>query len=367
MRSKTRINMETNTRLDAIVQQCPNCGGGLVFNPETQKLHCDNCDSHIDFARCKEVIKHDYDPDMVINGNTIEWANESKIFKCQTCGAEIILDGFEYSKKCPYCGSEYVSEVDDLPGLKPDSVIPFLFGKEMAQVHFKVGVKKYFFAPSKFKKNLPNNTIFGIYVPSFTFDCFTRSSYKGVLEERIVTKTKNGTSVKIRRFNISGTKDLNFEDYVVESSSKVTDKNITELLPFDFENNYSFDQNFVRGFNVEHYNNHLHNCYNIAKKKFDSTIKSSILSQYHYDSVVSLTINTEYMDKKYSYRLIPVYNFAFDYKKKKYSVFMNGQTGKLGKGLPISPLKVLFVIVIILAIIGLLVYLYMNGGGESSY
>ena len=75
-------------------------------------------------------------------------------------------------------------------------------------------------------------------------------------------------------------------------------------------------------------------------KSLLSKIKSSILSEYNYTNVVKLDINTSYLDRKYSYTLLPVYTIEYEYKKKKVINIMNGQTGRIGKGLPVSPLKV---------------------------
>ena len=49
--------------------------------------------------------------------------------------------------------------------------------------------------------------------------------------------------------------------------------------------------------------------------------------------------------------MLPVYTFEYEYKKKKYITIMNGQTGKIGKGLPISPLKVSLVVILVILVI----------------
>ena len=37
--------------------KCPCCGGNLVFNSDTQKLHCPSCDNEMDMETYREYAK----------------------------------------------------------------------------------------------------------------------------------------------------------------------------------------------------------------------------------------------------------------------------------------------------------------------
>mgnify|MGYP000367521411 CR=1 FL=1 len=37
--------------------KCPCCGGNLVFNSDTQKLHCPSCDNEMDMETYRELCK----------------------------------------------------------------------------------------------------------------------------------------------------------------------------------------------------------------------------------------------------------------------------------------------------------------------
>ena len=37
--------------------KCPCCGGNLVFNSDTQKLHCPSCDNEMDMETYQEYAK----------------------------------------------------------------------------------------------------------------------------------------------------------------------------------------------------------------------------------------------------------------------------------------------------------------------
>ncbi len=342
--------------------KCENCGGNVTFDPKSGHLKCPNCDSEFSFTKNQTQVKHEI-KDGKISSNHDEWAKETKIVKCQTCGAEILLTGLEMSHACPYCGSDYVVDTDILPGNKPDVVVPFSYNQKDAGEVFLKGIKKKFFAPKALKKKLPDSKIRGIYVPAFTFDADTVSKYSGLLQEdRSYTDSKGNRHVRIVDIPISGIKECEHRDYVIESSTKLNGKQMNALLPYKFSESYAFDPNFVRGFNVEHYADSLEKCYTAAQKGMEERIKQIILSSYHYDRVVSFSMSTNYSNEFYSYRMLPVYTLEFNFKNKQYLVYMNGQTGKIGTGYPKDKLKifltVLFIILGIAAVI-LLVYFYV--------
>lgn len=350
--------MDEAKEIETSLAQCKNCGSGLFYDPKTQGLKCKNCSSVADFNKSKDDLKNPYSEGSDIENN--EWSKESRVFRCDTCGAQIVITGFDVTTNCPYCASTYVSKSDELPGIKPNRVIPFKYNEKDAAIVFANGVKKKFFVPSVFKKCVPENKIRGLYIPTFTFDADTNSIYSGVLEKVTTTRdSKGNTRRKVERFNINGTKNINYKDIVIESSSKFNNKEINSLLPYNMDEGYHFDSNFLRGYSVEHYQDSLDACFMNAKGIMDQDIKSKILQKYDYTSVVRLSINTNYNNRMYSYSLLPVYSFEYEYKKKKYITIMNGQTGRIGKGLPISVLKVSLVIGICVIAIVILIVLFM--------
>ncbi len=341
--------MEDNKRLDSVFQKCPNCGGGLNFQPSTQKLFCEHCQSVHDFEKSTKYSKHDISEKPTENEAYEQWKQENKAIHCQTCGAEIILNKLEYSQKCPYCGSSYVTESKSLPSFVPDSVIPFQFDETQAAEIFKAKIKKKFYVPRPFKKNAKAENVVGIYVPSFSFDAVTKSKYSGVLEE--VHRDSNGHT-HYNRFPISGLKNLKHVDLIVESSSLINQKQLKGILPYDMSGSYKFSENFILGYVVEHFSQTFDSCYSDAKKAMEEQIKASILRGYQYTSVVSFSMTTDYAEEKYAYRLVPMYQIGFIYKTKPFVVQMNGQTGKIGGKLPTSGIKVFFTVLLILLVIG---------------
>lgn len=337
-------------KLNATIEKCEGCGGNLVFCPNTLELTCEKCGKEQKFDKQKLTTKRNLNFDFQ-EDNYNKWVESNKVIQCKSCGARIVLNKLEYASNCPYCQSSFVSLSEELPGITPDGIIPFEFDGDEALHKFKAQVKKRFYVPRAIKKSLPRNKVSGVYIPSFSFDLDSKSSYKGVL---IKTQTyfKDGKSyTREFSFPISGKINLPFRDIMVEASSQITQKQLSQILPFNSEKAYKFEEDFIRGYVVEHYNEDLKTCFEQAKQIVDPNIRREILKKYAYSRVQYLDIDTKFYNEKFIYNVSPIYIFEYNYKKKQYVTLMNGQTGKLGKGLPISKIKVAFTVLIILLFI----------------
>lgn len=347
-------------QLKGNIEKCQSCGGDLIFSPKTQMLLCTKCNNMYDFDKTKDYKKHEIQDALDSKFDKSRWVQENKVLSCKTCGAKIILNNLEFTATCPYCKSTTVAETDELPGIPPDAIIPFKFDKETASNKFSEVVKKKKFLPNNFKKKIPRTNIQGVYIPTFSFDAETYSDYKGVLYEEVShTDSQGRTHTTKRYFHIAGNKTMSHRDVIVEASSKINQKQLIEVLPFDNEDLYKFEENFVRGYSIEHYDTDTVECHKQAKNIMDARIRSEILSKYHYDGVSYLTINTNYLNELFLYKISPIYTFEFDYKEKKRIVLMNGQTGKLGKGLPKSGWKITLLVLGIILGIALIILLIM--------
>ena len=335
-------------------KKCKQCGGNLVFDPTSQNLICEKCLLGYDFDKTKKYKKHEYDEEL-------DQESEVQNFKCPTCGALFEQQKLNLTSVCPYCASSLIVDQEQIVGLKPDFVVPFEFGKQKAAENFKKGIKKKWFLPNNFKKTPPMDNIEGVYFPAFSFDEKTMSVYEGVLEKDETVSHGDRTTTITRTQRISGKKNLQHTDVMIESTNKLSQAELVGILPYNIENSFDFDNNFILGYSVEYYVDKLLDCKKRADSTIDSIIKSNILSGYHYDRVRYLNISTTRSDEKFAYGILPAYKFTYKYNKKNYITFMNGQTGKVGDGLPKSKIKIALFVMMILLIIAGLVYLFSLG------
>lgn len=339
-------------------KKCPTCASELSFDPKTKKLKCCSCGNTYEFDQVLNNDKHDLNLEEQ-SISTKEWANESKLVKCSSCGANIMINGLAITQECPYCGSKYIVETNEVPGLKPDCVVPFAFDQEDAKIKFKSKIKGKFFVPHKLKKEFKDADIKGIYIPAFSFDGETRSTYHGTVQVSKQVKTKNGYKTVYETRPISGTYDYDYCNLLVESSTQINNEQLSSITPYNLHESYSYNNDFLRGYYVEQYVDTIKDCHSVAESRVSSDIKSGISRKYT-GTVTSLFVDTHYSNEKYNYQLLPLYYVSFLYKEKRYTALMNGQTGKVGKGLPISKLKVALVVFVVLVLIALVVFFIMK-------
>lgn len=356
------IGAEKQKNVSTEMIKCPACGGNMVFDPETQMLYCPHCDTKQTFKQsfgAKEIdILQGFDDNR-------KWGKEEAVcFRCDNCGAKVVLNKGETAKGCPFCGTAHVQKVEELDGLKPNALLPFLFGIEKAVNIVKNWAKKKLYAPSDFKTNLKTEKVKGVYTPCFTFDSKTTSRYVGRIGDyhtRVVGSGKNRrTETYVVWRNISGTYYEGFDDVLITAGSKFDQQKLNKISPYQTCGAREYDENYMLGFMAYHYDKEITDCWAEAKRTMDSVIKKEILSQYHYDVLSYINVSTSHEAVTYKYVMLPVYVGHFDYKKKLYNFYVNGTSGKVLGKTPVSALKVLATVGISLAaigLIGLLVYL----------
>lgn len=331
------------------VDVCVSCGGKVEFSPQNKNLKCVNCGNIYPIEYKQTIVKHPVGQ-FVDNKAFNEWIESNRSYRCDNCGAQVTFSKYDIAGNCQYCNTASLVPLEDLPGLKPEIVIPFKISKENAKTEFYTRVKKRNFLPLEFKRNLPKANIGATYISSFTFDCFVSASYSGV---RSINRTERGRDGRSRTVtiyqNFSGRIEKQFNNLVVESSDKINQNEILDIFPYDFNESYDYDDDFIKGYNVGYYNQTVESAERVAKQNAHNEIERMIRNKY--SSIQSLTITPTYSNVKYNYALLPVYFINFNYKNKPYINVMNGQTGATGGKVPRSGLQIsLFTLFIILAV-----------------
>lgn len=337
--------------------KCPSCGANMVYSAEKGALYCEYCGSVREIAgRVSEEIDFSR-----LLGEDNGWGGESHVFCCQNCGAREVLDRREIAKTCSFCGTPNIVETDELPGIRPNAVIPFSVEKERAGTFARTWMRKRLFAPRKFRKGAKPEELRGVYIPAFTFDAGTDSSYTATLGVyRYRTVRRNGHTERVRYtdyFSVSGNYSDFFDDVLVQASSARGQNAVSKLQPFDTRHSRAYTQEYLSGFTAEQNARPGTDCWEEAKDIIARRLRSKILAGYHYDVVSSFNLSTRYSDVTYKYVLLPVYVGHSTFRKKLYNFFVNGATGKVTGKAPVSPLKVLGVVLLGAAVVALLVWL----------
>ena len=333
------------------INNCRSCGAKVEFSPTNQCLKCTKCDTLYPINSTKQVTKHDigWIPD---KDKFQQWINESRSYKCNTCGAQVIYDKYNIVAKCKYCGANSLTSLKDLPGLKPEKIIPFKISKEQAIQEFITRTKKRSFLPNNFKHNLQVDNIGSTYLSAFVFDGHVSATYRGTEEITETEYLPNGSARTVTYYrNFSGRIEQQYNNIIVESSDKITQSDIKNIMPYDFNECVDYNSDYLKGYTVNYYNNQIENAEKDAKKQMLKDIESKIRRKH--SSIDSLTINPTYSNIVYNYTLLPAYFFSYQYGKNSYMNVMNGQNGKVTGDVPRSPAKITLFILMLIILIGI--------------
>ncbi len=336
----------SDDHIDTVIQKCPNCGGETVFDVKSQKTKCLYCGGCFDINIEQQVSEQDIES--LLTQATV-W-KDADVYRCQTCGAKQIISKQDVAMECSFCGTTHIVKTEELPGLKPQGVVPFKMPVEKVSDCALKWVKKRFFAPLAFKKSAIPENIHGVYNPVFTFDSETVSTYRGRLGRRVNV----GKDSYIHYFNIEGDIEVKFDDLLVQASSSITTTTLNKISPFSTNDAPVYTDKYLRGFKATTYNKDGKACWAEGKDLMSAQIEQKILSKYDYDIKQHLKVKTAFLKQRYKYILVPVYVGHHTYKGKLYNFYVNGENGKVTGKTPVSPFKVALVVILsILFVVGI--------------
>jgi len=351
-------------------KKCPSCGGTMDYDPATGGLHCPYCD-HTEEIPTATVENNrggmsesavELSLEDAENVENCDWGVATKTVICKSCGAESIYDVQEISAVCPYCGSNQVMEANDEKTMAPGGVVPFKISQTEASNRFISWIKRKFFAPKLAKESARADKFTGMYLPYWTFDAQTESSYFGEFgKDRIVTDKEGNKKTVTDWYKTSGFYSEFIDDELVCGTTQHDTSMLRGLEPFDTADNKVYKPEYVAGFGAERYTVGIKAAWekakNAIKSKLHSAICNKILREHNADHTRNVVVNTEYSKMTYKYLLLPVWMSSFKYNDKVYRFMVNGQNGKVSGQSPVSGIKVFLTILVIVAIIALFIYL----------
>jgi len=344
--------------------KCPSCGADMKFSPATGAMHCDFCERDEAIEAVDEEIE-EYDFATAETDETLnDWGGETKTVECENCGGKTVVPAGETTVACAFCGSPKVLDKEELPGIKPESLIPFKIDIDKAGELFKAWIKKRKFSPSALKREYRADNAKGVYIPYWSYDTNARSTYTGQAGDYYYdtetytetvdgrTQTKNRQVRKVRWRFVSGTYDKTFDDIIFSDSGNVDQKMIERIEPFRLNELVHYDPRFLAGFAAERYSKGLKAVWERAKAFMSKIIRGDIVEIIgrSCDEVGNVNVSTNYTDIKYKHMLLPVWISAYHYRNKLFNFYINGQTGEVQGKAPKSFFKISGLILLIAGI-----------------
>lgn len=358
----TPENQEVQAEIvESKIYKCPGCGNFLHYDPESKKLKCDYCDTLKDLEDVAPASEMPYNAG--VENGFIPWQGV-KTIRCRSCGAITVLPKYETALKCPFCNASNIVEADEIPGLRPNAILPFGISKEQEHAFFMKWLKSKYLAPYTLKKEAKKQESKGVYIPVFTFDSNCNGMYTiryGQYYTVTVGSGKNRhTETRTRWFIDSGSISHFFNDVQVEASKTITQDNLIKMGGFDTDNSLTYHNQYVSGYSAERYDKSLDASWAEAYMLMEDAVKRMIISRYRADVVDYVNMNNTYSGTTYKYVLVPVWVFNYKYRKKEYGCIGNGRTGRIIGKYPKSPFKIGAIVLAVGAVVGLIIWLYFK-------
>ena len=354
---------------------CAQCGAKLQFVPGTTSLKCPYCGfvNPIDVS-AGQVEEQDFESQIAQLEQTAA-TEERTTVRCQACGAQTEKPANVTALACPFCGADIVMTGMSRRLIKPRALLPFSIRREQADGAFRQWIRKLWFAPNKLKRLAgADQSLSGMYVPFWTFDCQTTSRYAGLRgDDYMATETytayENGkpvtrtrTVVRTRWTPASGVVQNAFDDLLIPASESLPRACLEQLEPWDLPGLVPYDDAFLSGFRAESYTVDLPTGFAAAKTRMEGPIHASIRQDIGGDHQQIHSVHTRYSHVTFKHILLPVWISAYRYHDRVYRFLVNARTGEVQGERPYSAWKIAGLAAVLAVAAGVIVWLASTGG-----
>ncbi len=394
--------------LESVNYQCPNCGGGLRFDGQKDRLVCEFCDSEFQAAqiealyaekeaqatqkaeeaekqatqRAQAAAQHGGGQDasgsegpaadaqpaagagaqadtQEADGQTLN--NE---YVCSSCGAALVTDATTAVTKCPYCGNPVVLQGRLTGAFSPELVIPFRLDHEAAKAALTRHYKGKILLPKGFKDTNHIDEVQGVYVPFWLYDAHAEGSAQFEATRSRHYSRPDAEIIETDHFNVYREGNMDFSRIPVDASSRMPNAHMDAIEPFDYAEMVPYSSAYMPGFVANRWDEDENTCRPRAERRInESTVGALEQTVTGYESVTQQNSNVDISWKHARHAMLPVWMLSTSWEGKNFLFAMNGQTGRLVGDLPISTPKL--IVSIVLAFLAAFAVLVMLFGVED--
>lgn len=289
---------------------------------------------------------------------------------CTGCGSTIEFEPPKVAGDCPFCGAKIVAQPRAAdPLVAPEGVLPFSVTQKAASQSIRQWISTRWFAPNALKKQAEQDKSQGVYLPFWTYDAGTWSSYTGergihyYVSESYTDSNGNRQTRQVRKTRwhpASGSVSHFFDDVLIAATQSVPRSRLDALEPWGLENLKPYEPAFLSGFQAQRYQVDLAAGFEQAKGVMAAYIDTLARQDIGGDEQRVHSIDTRYSDLTFKHLLLPVYISAYRYQGKVFQVIVNARTGEVQGERPYSIWKITFAVLAALLIIGLIYYYNQN-------
>lgn len=349
-----------------ITYKCPNCGGGLQFDPKEQKYKCEFCFSLFSQEEL-EALEEEQEVDEGTgkeeeSSQSDEGTEEQSLYECPSCGAKIVTDETTVATFCYYCHNPVVFAGKLHGEFRPDEVIPFGLDRKEAERIFLEWIQKKRFIPSDFFSKKQIEKLSGIYFPYWLYDCEVEGSVQALGFRTRVWRSGDIQYTETKRYEVEREGVTKIRN-VAKNALKKADHDLVEgVLPYQMEARKAFSNTYLTGFAAENRDMERAEIQSEIYTEVENFAKENLRAeaQQSYERIQIVNQNVNRKDESWKYVLLPVWLLTYQDKKRDrvYYFALNGQTGRMCGELPVDYKKLsllfasIFVPLLILFLIG---------------
>lgn len=354
---------------ETITFKCPNCGGGLKFDPEKQKYDCEYCLSEFTQTELEslspktardQTIREEPIPEELIKETPASAAKQASgpsaaadsasavLYTCPSCGAQIVTDETTAATFCYYCHNPVILSGRLKGEYHPDYVIPFAIDREKAENVFTNWMKKKRYVPKAFYTQEQIQKISGVYFPYLMYSCEVDGGLEAKGTRVRVWVSGNMQYTETQTYDVSrkGIMDVN---HVVRGALKKANRELVEgILPYDMKKLEPFSMGYLSGFVAERRDMEKVDFSEEVKNEVRQFARDSLRNSVNgYDSVTVGQSQANLLNERWDYALLPVWTLTYHDQAKDtmYYFTINGQNGRVCGKLPVDKKKLFLLFV----------------------
>lgn len=347
--------------------KCPNCGGGLVFDPKTQQFKCEYCLSAFTEETLKEMEKaareaekakaasEEKQPDAAQKKKTGEKPEtgqkiagqkevEMALYTCPSCGAEIVAQETTASTHCCYCHNPVVFAGRLEGRYRPDGLIPFEIDQKKAREKFKEWIQTKKYVPDDFYSPRQMEYLEGIYYPYWMYSCQVSGEVQAEGFRRRTTRNGEIEYIETSRYQVEKQGTMPISN-VTRNALKEADHSLAEtVLPFDMKKLRSFQAGYFLGFRAERRDREKEEFKKEIEQEVKEYTKESLQNSISgYDSFNVQSHRETVSNEQWKCAMLPVWMMTYQEAKsgQMYYFAMNGENGKICGVLPVDQKKLM--------------------------
>jgi DNA-directed RNA polymerase subunit RPC12/RpoP len=352
---------------------CGGCGARVEFAPGTTAMRCPYCGYEQQIAVGDRQIREHALAELATLPRKPVAQLGAYVYVCQRCAAQ--TQSNESATLCQFCGSPLVMDPGASGQIAPEAVLPFVLDRNGVREALRGWIKSRWFAPNALKKVSEAESTRGTYVPHWTYDSQTYSSYSGARGEHYyVTETFTNSEgrtetrqvQKTRWYPVSGQVSRFFDDVLVPASVVVPPAKVDAIAPWPLPEAAPYQPQYLAGMHALRYDIEPETGLDEAKRRMDSVIREDCRRDIGGDEQRVEGVNTNYTALTFKLMLLPIWIACYLYGGKSWQILVNGRTGQVHGERPYSKLKIFLFVLACLAVAIVALYLWLHGHSSPS-